>query len=213
MPPVLRFKVSFEDYEDISRVIDIKPGQTFLDLHQAICTAIKFQPDFPSSFYMSNDQWLKGKEIAYKASKEQIEKGIKDMESSKINAFIETPHQKIYYIFDHKEKWSFQIELVGIEESMADKVYPLIVKETGEAPKQFGLKDVPIIPSTHHDDIDFLNEHLYAVDESEIPEDFNIESGDSPDKDGFEGENEGDGEDSDEFSNESEFGEEDDSMY
>jgi len=48
-----KFKVSFEDYEDIYRVIEIKPTQTFLDLHKAILESIKFDDKQMASFYMS----------------------------------------------------------------------------------------------------------------------------------------------------------------
>jgi hypothetical protein len=51
-----RFKVTFEDYDEVSRDIDIKSNQTFLDLHKAIHQSTGYNPEFPSSFYISNDQ-------------------------------------------------------------------------------------------------------------------------------------------------------------
>ena len=60
---VYKFKVYFEDYEDIYRVIEIKSNQTFLDFHHAILESIKFDNKQLASFYMSNDAWKKGQEI------------------------------------------------------------------------------------------------------------------------------------------------------
>jgi hypothetical protein len=37
---VYKFKVYFEDYDDINRVIEIKSTQTFLDLHKGILASI-----------------------------------------------------------------------------------------------------------------------------------------------------------------------------
>ena len=62
---VYRFKVSFEDYDDVVREIDIKSTQTLEDLHRAIHASTVYNPEQSSSFYVSNDQWIKGEEIAY----------------------------------------------------------------------------------------------------------------------------------------------------
>ncbi len=51
-----RFKVTFEDYDDVTREIDIKSTQTFEDLHRAIHQSTGYNGEFPSSFYISNDQ-------------------------------------------------------------------------------------------------------------------------------------------------------------
>ena len=62
---IYRFRVSFEDYDDIMREIDMLSSQTFEDLHNAIHTTTGYKPDQSSSFYVSTDQWIKGDEIAY----------------------------------------------------------------------------------------------------------------------------------------------------
>ncbi len=61
---IYRFRVSFEDYEDIYRDIDVSSKSTFLDLHQAIHSSTGYETERSSSFYVSNDQWKKGAEIA-----------------------------------------------------------------------------------------------------------------------------------------------------
>jgi len=50
-----RFKVTFEDYDDVSREIDVKSNQTFEDLHRAIHKSTGYDAEFSSSFYISND--------------------------------------------------------------------------------------------------------------------------------------------------------------
>ncbi len=47
---VYRFKVSFEEHEDISREIEIRSDQTFEDLHNAIQQAVGFDASQPASF-------------------------------------------------------------------------------------------------------------------------------------------------------------------
>ena len=52
--------------------------------------------------------------------------------------FIIDPHQKIYYLFDPQEKWTFRIELIKILTTEDNtKPYPKCVKIIGDAPKQY----------------------------------------------------------------------------
>ena len=60
---VYKFSVTFEDYDDVYREIEIKSSQTFEDLHKAIQDSIGFDNKQLASFYMSNDMWRKGREI------------------------------------------------------------------------------------------------------------------------------------------------------
>ncbi len=165
---IYKFKITFEDYDEVSREIEIKSNQTFEDFHRAIHQAIGFDGKANSSFFMSNDQWHKGKEITLN------EANIKDaaktvlMEKSVLKNFIIDPHQKIYYIFNLEKPWTFYIQLVKITINEDPSVnYPLCIKSTGVAPKQFG--NSPIIPTVANDDLDFLNEFgLGDEDEEEV---------------------------------------------
>lgn len=61
---IYRFRVTFEDYEDVYREIDVTSKSTFLTLHETIHKSTGYIINVPSSFYVSNDQWKKGTEIA-----------------------------------------------------------------------------------------------------------------------------------------------------
>jgi predicted double-glycine peptidase len=56
---VYRFRVTFEDYEDIYRDIDMPSKGTFLELHHEIHKSTGYNAEVSSSFYVSNDQWKK----------------------------------------------------------------------------------------------------------------------------------------------------------
>jgi hypothetical protein len=165
---IYKFKITFEDYDEVCREIEIKSNQSFEDLHRAIHAAIGFDGKANSSFYMSNDQWHKGKEITLNES------SIKDaaktvlMEKSILKNFIIEKKKKIYYIFNLEKPWTFYIQLVKITVNEDPKLqYPLCTKTTGIAPKQFG--NTPIIPTVANDDLDFLNEFgLGEEDEEEV---------------------------------------------
>ena len=62
---IYRFKISFEDYDEVEREIDIKSIQTFEDLHRALHRSTGYPAEVSSSFYVSNDNWNKGQEITF----------------------------------------------------------------------------------------------------------------------------------------------------
>ena len=93
---IYRFRVSFEDYDDIERDIDIKSNQTFEDLHRAIQQSTGYKVEASSSFYVSNDQWIKNEEIAFLPNPRKVTNGVTLMSNSKLSSFIDDPHQKFY---------------------------------------------------------------------------------------------------------------------
>jgi hypothetical protein len=156
-----KFKVSFEDYEDIYRVIEIKPTQTFLDLHKAILESIKFDDKQMASFYMSNDSWKKGQEITLEDMSESEDNPTPIMAKAKLNQYMVDPHQKILYVYDFIECWTMLIELTGIIKEDNPKVtYPHCSKSVGLAPKQYDkVQKFGVIEDNEFDEItkNYLN--------------------------------------------------------
>src|ERR1700744_2766263 len=154
-----RFRVSFEDYDNVVREIDVKSNQTFEDLHRAIHQSTGYNPEFPSSFYISNDQWTKGEEITYLPNQKRIDRGVSLMDKVKLLSFIDDPHQKFYYTFNFDRPFDFHIELIKILDETPGVTYPFVAKSNGEAPKQFGNVFTPAATTAPaDDDFDFLNE-------------------------------------------------------
>lgn len=138
MPIVYRFKVIFEDYDEVSRDIEIKNLQTFEDFHNTIQSSIGFDNSKEASFFMSTDHWLKGQEIATTEGIAKSGEKIPSMRDSRLCDFISDPHQKIIYISDYDANWSFLIELSKIVPTPdAGRNYPVCVKAVGDAPKQY----------------------------------------------------------------------------
>ena len=173
---IYRFKISFEDYDEVEREIDIKSIQTFEDLHRALHRSTGYPAEVSSSFYVSNDNWNKGQEITFLPSEKKIELGISLMDKSKLSSFIDDPHQRFYYTYNFERPFDFHVQLIKIildEEN--GKEYPNTLRSIGEAPKIPGSVVVPgssaITSSTR---IDFLDElefdpnHLEDVDELDL---------------------------------------------
>ncbi len=174
-----RFRVTFEEFDDITRDIEIRSTQTFEELHYAIQNAIGFDSSKPTSFFLSDDNWKKGKEfttreLAYNENEVAIQ-----LKNSRLCDFIIDPHQKIYYLFDISSPWTFRIEMIKInrdEETGAS--YPRCVKSAGEAPLQYKTNTIAALPVPDEDfDISIEDEtdeiedsEVLVVDATELPE-------------------------------------------
>ena len=165
---VYRFRVAFEDYDDVVREIDIRSNQTFEDFHRAINQAIGYKCEYPSSFYVSNDQWIKGEEITFMPNQRRIDRGIVQMDKVKLSSRIDDPHQKFYYTFNFDRPFDFHIELLKILlDETPGTSYPSVVRSNGEAPKQFGNVFNPTTLPPVNEDFDFLNEMEFNADDAE----------------------------------------------
>ena len=166
---IYRFRISFEDYDDVIREIDILPKQTFLDLHQALHAATGYNAELPSSFYVSNDRWKKGAEIAYMPNDVKKEQGVALMEESKLSRFIDDPHQKFYYVYHFERPLDFHVQLIKILKEEEGKAYPSLFKSAGQVPKLTGAKVVPTETANKKDEeeYDFLGETEYGINEEE----------------------------------------------
>jgi len=146
---IYRFKVTFEDNEDVYREIEIKSTQNFEDFHNVIVQSIGFDNMHDASFFTSDDYWRKGDELRLKSSD-----GMTQMNKRKIALLIDDPHQKFVYVYDPKIHWTFLVELLKIVPDDAKATYPKCVKSVGEAPKQHKENAVvaPVIDDEEFDD-------------------------------------------------------------
>lgn len=163
---IYRFRVTYEDHEDVYRDIEIKASQNFSDLHSSIQQAIAFDNSKTAVFYISDDYWRKGEEISLNsASGEKLKKGKnKQEEVSKkrvIADYVDNPHQKFVYVFDPEKKWTFNIELIKILPDETNVQYPRCVKSIGTSPKQY--KEVTLPPPIEEDEPKIEKEELLPL--------------------------------------------------
>ncbi|HEY0030781.1 MAG TPA: hypothetical protein VGC65_08490 [Bacteroidia bacterium] len=173
---VYRFKVSFEDNEDIFREIEIKSTQNFEDFHHSIVQSVGFDSQHDASFYISDDYWRKGDEIGLRAlSDDEIEKRKRNdlpvkklMSKCKMASLIDDPHQKFVYLYDHKAGWTFLVELTKILLDDPKGTFPKCVKSTGEAPKQYKASNVvPVVDEDEFDEEEPVHDDDAYVSHSE----------------------------------------------
>lgn len=134
MQIIYKFRVAFEEHEDVVRFIEIDSTSSFFDLHKIIQESVGFDATKQFDIFQSNDIWRIENKIC------SSEKGEKDPAKTILNRFINDPNQKFIYAFDPELNWVFYIELIKVQKADYGKKYPLIARKEGDAPKQYKLK-------------------------------------------------------------------------
>lgn len=140
--PLLRFRVHWEEDDQIYRDIEIQTGQSFLQLHEAIVKAFEFDGKHPASFFESNDRWERGREFSSEVLVNKKDAPALSMTKTPVGALVTVPDQKFLYEYrSAKKTWNFLMEFIGIEKTEdPKKTYPLLVRKEGVAPAQYGIK-------------------------------------------------------------------------
>jgi hypothetical protein len=140
---VLKFRIYFEEDDSIYRDVAIKHTQTFQQLHQVILKAYEFDNKHQATFYRSNDNWQRGREISLAKYEKAYKVPPLLMEETVIGSEIKDPNQKFMYTYDFVKNWGFLVELINVSKEESSKIdYPAVVKSEGIAPSQYGTKGI-----------------------------------------------------------------------
>ena len=139
---ILRFRVYWEDDDSIYRDVVIRHTHTFADLHSSILKSYEFDNKHKATFYRSNDNWLRGREISLEKYDEKtyvVEPLI--MADITLGSEIKDPNQKFIYVYDFNKFWTFRVELINVDKEENKKItYPGCIRTEGIAPSQYGTK-------------------------------------------------------------------------
>jgi hypothetical protein len=155
---IYRFRLISDENDQFLRVIEIEENDTFLSLHQVILSAVEYDDNQMTSFFVSNKEWEKGTQITL------VDMGDDDsdekllMDEVKINEHIKSEEDTLMYVYDFIGDKAFYLFLAEIKEEESGIIYPLCTNSMGEAPEQIIYDD--------EDVKDFLGDDYY-VDEDE----------------------------------------------
>lgn len=161
---IYRFKMRFEDQDEFLREVEVRADQTFEDFHRVIVGDLKLDPETLSSFFTCNDQFRKKKEICLvdmdPEPKEDGGKPVFVMAESRVRNFIDDPHQKLLFVYDYLNYWTFYIELLKILPANDSKEYPRISRSEGEIPRELSAKPGTLPENDQRMDMSF-DEDVY----------------------------------------------------
>src|SRR5687768_6326982 len=109
---ILRFRIYFEEDDSVYRDIAIRHTQTFIELHQTILKSFEFDSKHAATFYRSNDNLQRGREISLEKYNKQYKAEPLIMADTTIGSEIRDPNQKFIYVYDFVKNWTFIVELI-----------------------------------------------------------------------------------------------------
>jgi len=140
---ILKFRAYYEEDESVYRDIVIRHTQTFLDLHYAILKSYEFDNKHKATFYRSNDNWQRGREISLEKYDKDYRAEPLMMEQTTIGSEIRDTNQKFIYVYDFNKNWSFMVELINVSKEENSKlIYPSTTRTEGIGPQQYGTKSL-----------------------------------------------------------------------
>ena len=140
---VLRFRAYYEEDDSVYRDIVIKHTQSFADLHNSILKAFEFDNKHQATFYRSNDNWQRGREITLQKYDKEYKAEPLLMSETTIGSQIKDPNQKFIYTYDFVKGWTFLVELINVSKEENPKVtYPSVLRTEGIGPAQYGTKSL-----------------------------------------------------------------------
>jgi len=160
---IYRFRVILDANEDVFRDIEIEATANLEDFHNAITQAFGFAGQEMASFYMSNEAWEQGEEIAL-FDMSETPGAVRVMSETILENTVWENQTKLIYVYDFLNMWTFLVELAEIAEREEGRIYPNLMFAHGEIPEE--ATELEFIAEGDEDDDDF--EEDYDLD----PEDY-----------------------------------------
>lgn len=129
----LRVVLDWED-EDVLRDLLVPADLKLDDLHMAILQSFQLSPGEMASFYRSNEDWDQGEEIPLMPF-DPRQTSMKDL---RVDFVLGEKEDRLLYVYDFLDMWTFFIECLSAEEPETDQVKVLLIqgKRPAEAPER-----------------------------------------------------------------------------
>ena len=140
---ILKFRIYLEEDDSVYRDIVVRHTQNFQALHFAILKAFEFDSKHKATFFRSNDNWLKGREISFEQYDKPYIVEPLIMQEIIIGSEIRDTNQKFVYEYDFEKHWLFLVELINVSKEESSKIdYPSVSRKEGIGPQQYGTKSL-----------------------------------------------------------------------
>lgn len=167
---IYKIRVFLDAKEDVFRDIEIKEKQTLFTLYKGIISAFSLQGEELASFYSLDEEGNQGKEIPLEdMSDDGTDETMADFYIKEAFAQI---GDRMMFVYDFFEMWTFVAELIAIEDKPAVLNYPLTVYRFGSMPLKAPKKDI-VVDLDEDDDMDFDNDS--DLNDLQIDDDMDVE--------------------------------------
>jgi len=123
--------------EECVRTIAMHESSSLYDLHEVIQAAVSFGRDHPFTFYTANSgsPWAEQNWIAEEEEWADMERAFDETTLADIWPL---GRKKLYYWFDFRDKWIFEIRKMRSNKEDAKLAVPMILARVGPDPRQYG---------------------------------------------------------------------------
>jgi hypothetical protein len=140
---ILKFRIYLEEDDAVYRDIVIRHTQNFQELHYTILKSYEFDSKHKATFYRSNDNWQRGREISFEKYDKPYVVDPLIMSEVPIGTEIRDTNQKFVYEYDFEKHWIFLVELINVSKEESSKTtYPSVSRVEGIGPQQYGTKSL-----------------------------------------------------------------------
>ena len=132
---IYKFRVILDNdtEDDVFRDLEIRETDTMEDLHNIITQSFGFDGMEMASFYISDDTWNQGEEIAMFDMSEAGNE-VRVMNETIIKDVAHEASPKLIYVYDFLSMWTFYVELAEIVEEAQGTNYPNLMFAHGQIP-------------------------------------------------------------------------------
>jgi hypothetical protein len=130
---VYKIRVILNSEDDAIRDIAIDATANLEDLHNAITNAFGFSGDQMASFYRSDETWVQGEEHPLFDMSEGHSRKVQ-MSEIMLNQVLVKESDKMIYVYDFFNMWSFYVELIAADFDHDNRELPGLVFSLGLIP-------------------------------------------------------------------------------
>lgn len=171
---IYKIRVILDTKEDVIRTLLVDSNNTLEDFHKLIAKVFGFNGQEMASFYRSDDEWNQGEEIPLCSMDDGPDALC--MGTTTLQQNIEDPEEKLIYVYDYMNMWTFYCELVEVTKTTNSEL-PKLVLSIGETPEEAPEKEFVAEKS---------NDSEFDFDDDEFNENFSeFESLDNLDPDKY----------------------------
>jgi len=138
---IYRFRVILDNDtdDDIFRDIEINKSNNLEDFHNTITQSFGFEGNEMASFYLSDQEWNQGEEISL-FDLGDVGETNRLMSDVLLDSVTDKNNNRLIFVFDFLNLWTFLIELVEIVELTSGVNYPNLIFSKGQIPSKIPEK-------------------------------------------------------------------------
>lgn len=139
---IFLFRIISDEDPDFYRDLVAEGSDTFLEFHNTLQKDLGYDPTQLASFFITNKQWEKQKEITLIDMMQEPGLSCQTMDEVTLEECITELNQRMIYLYDFFSDRAYFIELIEMSDEVSSRDTPFIGHRQGDPPAQLALEDL-----------------------------------------------------------------------